>query len=55
MSGNLKAEIVALAARGLTFSEIQEARWESISKMQLPGGGTICLYEPKHPTALRPA
>ena len=52
MCDNLTAEMSALAQKNVAFSEIQEARWGSIVKMKLPGGGDISLYQPKHPTAL---
>jgi catechol 2,3-dioxygenase-like lactoylglutathione lyase family enzyme len=52
MCDDLKAEISALKEKGVACSEIQEARWGSITKMTLPGGGQIGLYQPKHPTAL---
>jgi catechol 2,3-dioxygenase-like lactoylglutathione lyase family enzyme len=52
MCDNLTAEMSALAKKNVAFSEIQEARWGSIVKMKLPGGGDISLYQPKHPTAL---
>jgi|SRR5277367_1151956 len=52
MCDDLKAEIVALKKNGATCSEIQEARWGSITKIRLPSGGQIGLYQPKHPTAL---
>lgn len=50
---SLKAEMASLAKKGVTCSEVQEARWGSITKMRLPGGGEVGLYQPKHPTALR--
>jgi catechol 2,3-dioxygenase-like lactoylglutathione lyase family enzyme len=49
---DLKAEIASLAAKGAKCSEVQEARWGSITKIRLPGGGDVGLYQPKHPTAL---
>ena len=52
MCGDLKAEMAALRAKGVACSEVTEARWGSITKIRLPGGGEIGLYEPKHPTAL---
>ena len=52
MCDDLKTEIAALGARGVACSEVQEARWGSITKIALPGGGEIGLYQPKHPTAL---
>ena len=52
MCGDLKAEISALAEKGVRCSDVQEARWGSIVKIRLPGGGEVGLYQPKHPTAL---
>ena len=52
MCEDLKAEMKALAEKGVQCSEIQEARWGSITKLPLPGGGKIGLYQPRHPTAL---
>jgi catechol 2,3-dioxygenase-like lactoylglutathione lyase family enzyme len=52
MCDDLKAEIVALAEKGVQNLQIQEARWGSIAKIRLPGGSEIGLYQPKHPTAL---
>jgi catechol 2,3-dioxygenase-like lactoylglutathione lyase family enzyme len=49
---DLKAEMASLANKGVKCSEVQEPRWGSISKMRLPGGGEVGLYQPKHPTAL---
>jgi hypothetical protein len=55
MSDDLKAEISALGEKGVRCSEIQEARWGSITKIRLPGGSEVGLYQPRHPTALAPA
>jgi catechol 2,3-dioxygenase-like lactoylglutathione lyase family enzyme len=52
MCDDLKAEMARLAKKGVKCSKVDEARWGSITKMQLPGGGKVGLYQPKHPTAL---
>jgi len=52
MCDDLKAEISALGKKGVWCSEVQEARWGSITKIRLPGGGEVGLYQPKHPSAL---
>ena len=52
MCDDLKAEILALGAKGVRCSEVQEARWGSITKIRLPGGSEVGLYQPKHPMAL---
>lgn len=49
---DLKAEISALGEKGVQCSEVHEERWGSITRIQLPGGGVVGLYQPKHPTAL---
>jgi hypothetical protein len=50
MCDDLKSEISALQEKGVRCSEVQEARWGSITKIRLPGGGEVGLYQPKHPT-----
>lgn len=52
MCDDLRAEILALTNKGVKCSEVQEARWGSITKVQLPGGSEIGLYQPRHPFAL---
>lgn len=52
MCDDLKAEMASLAKHNIHFSTVEEARWGSITKLRLPGGGQIGLYQPKHPTAL---
>lgn len=49
---DLPAEMRALAAKGIRFSEVEETRWGTVTKIQLPGGGEVGLYQPKHPLAL---
>ena len=52
MCDDLPAEMDALTAKGVRTSEVEEARWGSVTKIQLPGGGVVGLYQPRHPTAL---
>jgi catechol 2,3-dioxygenase-like lactoylglutathione lyase family enzyme len=52
MCDDLKAEIAVLEKKGVECSDVEEARWGSITKIRLPGGGEVGLYQPKHPTAL---
>ena len=51
MCDDLKAEMSALKKKGVECTDIQEARWGSITKIRLPSGGQIGLYQPKHPLA----
>ena len=52
MCDDLKAEMSALKNKGVACSEVQEARWGSITKVKLPSGGHVGLYQPRHPIAL---
>lgn len=49
MCDDLAAEMAALSQKGVSCSAVQEARWGSITKIRLPGGGDLHLYQPKHP------
>ena len=49
---DLNAEIAALRKKGARCSDVEEARWGSVTKIRLPGGGEVGLYQPKHPLAL---
>jgi catechol 2,3-dioxygenase-like lactoylglutathione lyase family enzyme len=51
MCDDVQAEILALAAKGVTCSPIHEERWGSLTSIPLPGGGSVGLYQPKHPKA----
>jgi hypothetical protein len=53
MCDDLAAEIESLAARGVRCTAIEQARWGSITKIALPGGGEIGLYQPTHPLAIQ--
>jgi len=52
MCDDLKSEISALEKKGVQCSDVQEARWGSITRVRLPGGGEVGLYQPKHPMAI---
>jgi catechol 2,3-dioxygenase-like lactoylglutathione lyase family enzyme len=49
---DLKAEMASLAEKNVKCSKVEEARWGSITKMTLPGGGKVGLYQPKHLVAI---
>jgi catechol 2,3-dioxygenase-like lactoylglutathione lyase family enzyme len=55
MCDDLPGEMQRLAGQGVLCSEVEEARWGSVTMIRLPGGGAVGLYQPKHPTALSPA
>ena len=54
MCDDLEADMAALVAKGVHCSEVEEARWGSVTRIQLPGGGMVGIYQPKHPSPLLP-
>lgn len=44
-----------LSATGTLCSELIEERWGRLVRMTLPGGGSLGIYQPKHPLAHGPA
>jgi catechol 2,3-dioxygenase-like lactoylglutathione lyase family enzyme len=55
MCDDLVAEMRALAEKGVQLSEVEEARWGSVTKIRLPGGGEIGLYQPRHAAMVTPS
>lgn len=51
----LNTEIAALGRKHVRCSKVEEASWGSVTKIRLPGGAEVGLYQPKHPLALLPA
>lgn len=49
---DLNAEMQTLAEKGVACSPVKKERWGSITRIKLPGGGDVGLYQPSHPTAL---
>jgi catechol 2,3-dioxygenase-like lactoylglutathione lyase family enzyme len=49
MCDDLKAEMARLRKKGVACSEAHQERWGSITRVRLPGGGEIGLYQPTHP------
>src|SRR6478735_11525843 len=41
MCDDLAAEMHSLGEKGVQFSEVEEARWGSVTKIRLPGGGEV--------------
>jgi hypothetical protein len=54
MCDDLDAQIRSLTDKGVRCAEVEEARWGSVTHIPLPGGGSIGLYRPTHPSALAP-
>ena len=54
MCDDLAAEMQRLDAQGVRCSAVEEARWGSVTKIALPGGGDVGLYQPKHAAMVEP-
>jgi catechol 2,3-dioxygenase-like lactoylglutathione lyase family enzyme len=53
MCDDLHATVEELKGKGVEFVEpVTEARWGLLTGFQLPGGGKLGLYEPRHPSPL---
>jgi catechol 2,3-dioxygenase-like lactoylglutathione lyase family enzyme len=48
MCDDLASEMGRLTERGVQCSEVEEARWGTVTKIRLPSGGAVGLYQPKH-------
>ena len=46
---DLKQEMARLRTRGVECAEAREEPWGIVTRVQLPGGGGIGLYQPRHP------
>jgi catechol 2,3-dioxygenase-like lactoylglutathione lyase family enzyme len=55
MCTDLETQIAELERKGVICSGVEEARWGSVTRIRLPGGGEIGLYQPNHPSPLLPA
>ena len=53
MCDDLEAFTAGMSARGVSCSELRTERWGSVTELTLPGGGTLSVYAPTHPTPLR--
>jgi hypothetical protein len=52
MCDDVHAVIETMKAKKIECSDVDEQRWGSITRVTLPGGGKIGIYQPKHPSPL---
>ena len=52
MCDNVRADTAALTAKGVICDPLVETNWGITTRVQLPSGTQIGLYQPKHPTTL---
>jgi len=49
MTDDIRGLIDSLTKRGVKCSPPQDERWGVLTQVKLPGGGTVGVYEPRHP------
>jgi catechol 2,3-dioxygenase-like lactoylglutathione lyase family enzyme len=53
MCDDIETTMAELTAKGVEFSgPVRDEGWGLVTAMNVPGGGTLGLYEPRHPTAI---
>lgn len=50
MCDDISAFATAMTYAGVACSPVEDQRWGSLVHVTLPGGGTIGVYQPKHPS-----
>jgi hypothetical protein len=48
MCDNIRSFVDRLTMLGIECSAIEEQRWGVLTRMKLPGGGQIGVYQPRH-------
>jgi hypothetical protein len=48
MCADVKAFVTAMRKRGIGCAPVQDAGWGLLTRMTLPGGGKLGVYEPRH-------
>jgi predicted enzyme related to lactoylglutathione lyase len=50
MCEDIRATVNELKAKGVEFTRpVTDAGWGLVTALELPGGGELALYEPRHP------
>jgi catechol 2,3-dioxygenase-like lactoylglutathione lyase family enzyme len=52
MCDDLEETMNDLKSKGVKCGEMTQAGWGSVTTIEIPGGGRMGLYEPRHPTAI---
>jgi hypothetical protein len=52
MCDDARAFVAEMHEKNVACSPIEEQRWGSITRLTLPGGGKLGVYQPKHPSPI---
>jgi hypothetical protein len=50
---DIVATVRGLEEKGLTTTPVADRGWGLVTTLELPGGDTLGLYQPKHPSPLK--
>lgn len=53
MCDDVKALVAEMTSKSIECSAIDEQRWGSITRVTLPGGGKLGIYQPKHSSPIQ--
>jgi catechol 2,3-dioxygenase-like lactoylglutathione lyase family enzyme len=54
MCDDVEAFMARMSERGIACSDLQHERWGLVTRLTLPGGGALGVYQPAHPSPLNP-
>jgi catechol 2,3-dioxygenase-like lactoylglutathione lyase family enzyme len=52
MCDDIEAFVKQMSRRNVVCAELSTERWGSLTRLTLPSGGTIGVYQPSHPSPL---
>jgi predicted enzyme related to lactoylglutathione lyase len=53
MCDDIHATVAELTSKGVAFTRpVTDQGWGLLTRLRIPGGGEMGLYQPKHPTAI---
>lgn len=52
MCDDIEAFVAQMSDKQVECSEITTERWGLLTRLRLPGGGTLGVYQPSHPSPL---
>jgi hypothetical protein len=52
MCDDVEAFVEQMSERGVVCAELRTERWGSLTRLTLPSGGTLGVYQPSHPSPL---
>jgi hypothetical protein len=54
MCDDVRSFVEEMKTKSVACTALEEQRWGTITRVALPGGGRIGVYQPKHPSAVPP-